>query len=132
MTKFDPAADNKRWTLYVVLAMIASWIGLWGVVSQLDDNGSTRTIFYVLMFVAITSTTMPALAYLNARFGKIRQKGVYRMRFIRQSVWVGICVVLIAWLQSRRVLSLLLGFILIAVFMLVETFLITRESPQGS
>jgi hypothetical protein len=73
---------------------------------------------------------MPAVAYLNARFAKVTERAVYRWRFARQSVWIGACAVVMAWLQSKRVLTLLLGLILIAVFVLVETFLITRETPQ--
>jgi hypothetical protein len=128
--KFDPAADNRRWMLYVVFVIVTSWIGLWGI-THLEVSSSTIVLFYALLFVAVTATMIPPIAYLNARFGRIRKKNVYRMRFVRQSVWVGVCAVLIAWLQSRRVLSLLLGFILAAVFILVETFLITREGPQS-
>ena len=126
--KFDPLADNRRWMLYAVFTILASWFGLWSVI-QMPVTEPTKVLFYVVLFVAVTSTVTPAVAYLNARFGRLDEQRTYRARFVRESVWVGLCMVLIAWLQMQRVLSLLVALIVIAVFVLVETFLITRESP---
>jgi hypothetical protein len=128
MAKYDPTKANKRWMLYVVSAAIIAWAAWWSVI-QLPINDVTKTLFLALFFVAIVCTTMPALAYLNARFGQFEASRVYRVRFIRQSVMVGAFVVLLAWLQMQRVLGTSLALILLAVFVLIETFLITRESP---
>jgi hypothetical protein len=126
--KFDPAAESKRWMLYVVFVIALSWLSLWGLI-HLPVTEVTTKLFFVALFVAITSTMMPPLAYLNTRFGKIQERRVYLFRFVRQSIWVGACLDVMAWLQMRRALSVLLAVILISVFVLIETFLITREHP---
>jgi hypothetical protein len=128
MTKFNPDGENKRWMLYAVLITLLAWIGWWSVI-QLPINDLTKTLFFVLLFIAIGSTLMPALAYLNARFGRFHDRRVYRLRFVRQSILGGVFVIVLAWLQMRRVLSSTLALILMAVFVLVETFLVTRETP---
>lgn len=128
MTKFDASQANKRWISVAVLAALFSWAGWWSVL-QLPINGLTKGLFFVLLFVAVAATLMPALAYLNARFGRFVSPRVYQMRFVRQSLLAGAFAVASAWLQMQRVLSSSLFLILLAVFVLVETFLITREMP---
>ena len=124
--KFKPG--NKRWMIYSISIALMSWAGLWSII-QSTVNVITKTLFLFLLFSAITSTIMPAAAYLNTRFGTPSSKRIYQMRFIRQSVWGGLFIVGVAWLQMQRVLGVTLGFILLSVFILIETFLITRESP---
>jgi hypothetical protein len=128
MTKFSPDEENKRWMLYAVFVTLLAWTGWWSII-QLPINDLTKTLFFVFLFVAIGSTLMPALAYLNARFGHFHDKRVYRLRFVRQSIFGGVFAIVLAWLQMRRVLSSTLALILMAVFVLVETFLVTRETP---
>ena len=129
MSKFDPSRASKRWMLYVVFVALIAWAAWWSVI-QLPISDKTRTMFFVWLFVAIGTTLMPALAYLNARFGRFENRRVYHIRFVRQSIFGGAFLVIIAWLQMQRVLSATLALILMAVFALVETFLITRETPQ--
>jgi predicted neutral ceramidase superfamily lipid hydrolase len=128
MTKFDPSKTSKRWMLYMALAALVSWAGWWSVV-QLPINDLTKTLFFVLLFAAIGSSLMPAIAYLNARFGRFRNERTYYARFVRQSILASAFAIAIAWLQMRHVLSSTLALILLAVFVLTETFLITREAP---
>jgi len=116
---------------YAVLVALLAWAGLWGVL-QLPITDASTVIFFVLLFVAITSTAMPPVAYLNARFGQVDSQRVYRVRFIRQSIWMGTFVVIAGWLQTRRILTVTLALILLAVLALTETFLITREAPPTS
>jgi hypothetical protein len=128
MAKYDPTQASKRWMLYVVSGAVIAWAAWWSVV-QLPITDVTKTIFLTLLFAAIVCTTMPAFAYLNARFGRFQDDRVYRLRFVRQSILIGSFVVLIAWLQMQRVLGATLALIVLAVFVLIETFLITREPP---
>ena len=125
--KYDPAAESKRWMLYALSTAALSWAGLWGVV-QLPITNASKTVFFGLLFAAIASTAMPAIAYLNIRFGGCRNQRAYRVRFVRQSVWLGLIVVIAGWLQMRRLLDVTLALILVAVFGLTETFLIMRDN----
>jgi len=126
--KSKPVTDNKRWVLYIVVIALLSWLGLLGVV-QLPVNSATKPLFFGLLFAAVTCTIMPVVAYLNARFGKFSDPRIYRVRFVRQSIWTALFVVVGAWLQSRRMLELTVGVILLAVLVLIEAFMITREHP---
>ncbi len=128
MAKYNPSQASKRWMLYVILVALIAWAG-WGAMIYLPVNDLTKPMFFTLLFVSISATLMPAIAYLNTRFGRIRDQRVYQARFVRQSILSGAFTVVIAWLQMQRVLSVTLGLILLAVFVLTETFLITRETP---
>jgi hypothetical protein len=130
MTKFDASKMGRRWMLYVAFVTLISWVGLWSAV-QLPINDLTKTLFFALLFISVGSSLMPAVAYLNARFGRFYSQRVYYARSVRQSVLVGAFVVVIAWLQMQRALSSTLALILLAVFVLTETFLITRETPPN-
>jgi hypothetical protein len=114
--------------LYAVLVAFLSWFGLCSVV-QTTISTTTKTMFFVLLFVVVTSTMMPVVSYLNARFGTFADERLYRVRFVRQSVWIGVFVTVIAWLQMRRMLGTTRAMIMMAVLILIEVFMITRERP---
>ena len=73
---------------------------------------------------------MPVVSYLNARFGKFSNVRTYGERFVRQSIWIGLFLAVTAWLQMQRALNATLALILMAVLVLIETFMITREAPS--
>jgi hypothetical protein len=126
--KPDQTRRGRRWVSVAVLVALLSWTGLWGVV-QLPITDLAQILFFVLLFVATASTVMPPVAYLNARFGQAENQRTHRSRFVRQSIWLGAFAVTAAWLRTRRMLTVTLALILMAVFALTETFLITREGP---
>jgi hypothetical protein len=128
MARFDPTKMDKRWMLWAILVALLAWSAMWSVI-QLPVNTLTKVLFFVALFGAISATLMPAIAYLNARFGRFQSKRVYQVRFARQSLFSGAFIVVVAWLQMQRSLSPTLALILMAVFILTETFLITREAP---
>jgi len=124
----DPITGNKRWMLYAAFASVIAWLALWGVI-HLPVSSVSVVFFFCALFVAMTCTFMPAIAYLNARFGTFRGRRAYRWRFVRQSTEIGLFVVVVAWLQMRQVLNLTVALILLIVFILIETFMMTREVP---
>lgn len=126
--KPDQAGPSRRWITVAVLVALLAWASLWGVV-QLPITSASQVIFFTMLFVATASTVMPPVAYLNARFAQDSNPRTRRVRFVRQSIWLGIFVVIAGWLQTRRVLTVTIALILIAVLALTETFLITREVP---
>lgn len=132
MTKKAERADpGRRWIVIAVLVALLAWASLWGVV-QLPITDASQGVFFTLLFIATASTVMPPIAYLNARFAREHKARTHRARFVRQSIWLGIFVVIAGWLQTRRILTLTLALILMAVLALTETFLITREGPLTS
>jgi hypothetical protein len=127
MSEFDFKID-RRWMWAIILIAVLSWLGIWGVI-QLPITGPTRAVLFVLLFCGITCTVMVPISYLNARFGRCRDRRTFQSRFVRQSIWLGLLLVVLAWLQMRRILTTTLAMILTAVFGLIETFLLTREQP---
>ena len=125
------AGQSRRWIAIAVLVALLAWLCLWGVV-QLPITNASQVVFFVLLFVATACTVMPPVAYLNDRFAQKGSLRTLRARFVRQSIWLGAFVVIAGWLQTRRILTLTLALILMAVLALTETFLITREVPPAS
>ena len=126
--KPDLTKQHRRWILGAVLVALLAWLAFWGIV-HLPVNGLTKILFFLALFAAVGSTLLPAIAYLNARFFTFADWPTFRMRFLRQSISAGLLMVIVAWLQTRRVLNVTVALILIGVFILIETFLITREAP---
>ena len=126
----DSTTENKWWSAYAVIIAVVAWLALWGI-THLPVNNLTKVLFFVALFFAVASTLMPAIAYLNARFGRASSPRIYRLRFIRQSGQIGLFVVAVAWLQMLRVLNLMIVLVLIGVFVLIETFLIAQDMPAN-
>ena len=125
-----PVARRTSWMVVAILVALLAWLCLWGVV-QLPITNASQVVFFALLFVATACTVMPPVAYLNNRFAQEGSLRTLRARFVRQSIWLGTFVVIAGWLQTRRMLTLTLALILMAVLALTETFLITREIPPA-
>lgn len=116
-------------TLIAAVVMIGvGWAGLaYLVTTQPPRIGAELWLFFILLHLAVTGTVLPIIRYLNvslfARWG-LPPGGV----IVRQSVWVGLYVVICAWLQILRALSLPIMFFLASVFVVLEAFLRMREA----
>ncbi|MBN1640257.1 MAG: hypothetical protein JXA09_03400 [Anaerolineae bacterium] len=117
-------------TGYALTVALIAWLAWLVVVVQLPVNPFTVVLFYAALFVAVGATLMPAVAYLNVRFGRFESRRVFQLRFLRQSILGGLFVVILTWMQMGRMLTTMLALILLSVFVLTETFLITREMPK--
>jgi hypothetical protein len=109
-----------------VLMVVGGYWGLYTLITTQKPFVGQRWIFFVLLHVAVTGTVMPFVRYLNIRFmrnGIIPSGGV----IVRQSVWVGLFVVTCAWLQMPRVLNLGIAAVIALAFIVVETFIRSRE-----
>jgi hypothetical protein len=111
-----------RSTLVTVVALLAAAVGWWGLYeltgNVTPDQPGAQFFLFALLFLAVTATLVPPLAYLNRRFAPglvARDPG----RFLRHSAWGGICVTVWAWLQLHRVFNL--GFALITLLIFVAT-----------
>lgn len=127
----ERTGQSRRWIVGAVLVALLAWASLWGVV-QLPITNPSQVVFFALLFVATASTVMPPIAYLNVRFAQESNPRTWQARFVRQSIWLGLFVVIAGWLQTRRILTVTLAMILMAVLALTETFLITREVPPAA
>ncbi|MDX1524156.1 MAG: hypothetical protein R3264_21175, partial [Anaerolineae bacterium] len=83
--------------------------------------------FFAFMFLGVSSGTVPMTMYLNQRFSKPNWLERDKMRLLRQGAWVGGYLVLVAYLQLIRSLNITVAAVLAGVFILIETFLLTRD-----
>jgi hypothetical protein len=108
--------------------MLLGWGGLYSLITRnLPKIGGELWLFFVLLLVAVSATALPIVRYLNVRFTPMDTEVPPSGVIVRQSVWVGLCVVTCAWLQIPRTLTLPIAIFIVAVFVIVETFLRSRE-----
>lgn len=121
---------RRTWALVAltVLAALVSWAGLWYLVNNTSPE-PLFPLFLVLLFVAVSSISLPVVAYLNRRFSDPTEYRTDYKLLLRQSGWLGLFVVLCAWLQSPpiRILNGMVAVIIFSIFALVEAFLLTRR-----
>jgi uncharacterized membrane protein len=122
-----------KWSILLSIGLAGvSFAALYYLVVNVwpDPNsllGTPQLLFFIFVFVGLTSFTVPATAYLNYRFAKPGWLERDRTRLIRQGVWVGLFGVIVAYLQLIRALSLMITLFLLAAFVLIELFFLTRE-----
>ena len=129
-------AMRLRWVVLLAMTLAGvSFATLYYIVITIwpDPNTLLSTpllLFFALMFVGLTSATVPASVYLNYRFAKTGWRDRDRSRLLRQGIWVGLFGVVLAYLQLIRSLNFMIGFFLLAAFVLIELFFLTREPDR--
>ena len=103
------------------------WGGLYLLVISTTPRVGPRWVFFVLLQVAITGTALPLVRLLNARFTPRHLPLPPAVVLVRQSVWVGLFVVICAWLQIPRALQLHIVLLVALVFAVLEFALRSRE-----
>jgi hypothetical protein len=97
------------------------------LIHSFSPKTSARSLFFPLLLVALTATFVPVAFYLNYRFVRSKGQVVNNWRPIRQSWWAALFLVLCAWLQTLRALNWIIAALVLAVFSLIEVFILTRE-----
>jgi hypothetical protein len=119
--------DHTGMLIAAVVLAAASWFGLYQVVTTMRPLVGPRFAFFLLLMIAISCTVIPFVRYLNVRFTMVHQPLPSSGVIVRQSVWVGLYVVMCAWLQIPRVLSLPVAFFLALALIVIEIFIRSRE-----
>ena len=86
----------------------------------LPTLGPRRLFFFFLVLLG-AGAALPAAYFLNLRFPTTPP--AERSVILREALWAGIFISLMAWLRMGRVLTFPLGVILAAVFVLIEVLL---------
>jgi hypothetical protein len=110
------------------ILMILGWGGLYATISLTTPNGGTRWLFFFLLILAVTGTTLPLIAFLHRRFPSTPP--VTHVVVIRQALWFGVFFATLAWLQIGRVLNPTLALLLAVGLMIIEWLLRLRERSQ--
>jgi len=122
-------SDHSGVLIAALVMFVFGWGGLYLLVTtQYPRLGGQLWLFFVLLNIAVTGTVLPFVRYLNVRFTPITRELPPAGVIVRQSVWIGLYVVICAWLQIPRALSVPTAFLLAVVFIVIEVFLRVRES----
>lgn len=121
----------RWWVLISLLVAALSFAGLYYVVTNLWPNPDTllaqpQILLFVFLFFGLGSITIPLTAFFNHRFARSGWLERDKTRLIRQGAWVGFLGILLAYLQLIRALNWTIAAVLVGVFILIETFFITR------
>lgn len=108
--------------------MLLGWGGIVYLGAYTTPNGGTRWLWFFTGIIAIVGTVLPIIAYLNRRFPSIPV--ATPLVIIRQSLWIGIYLAVLGWLQIGRVLTLPLALLLAVGLFLIEWLLRLRERSQ--
>lgn len=119
--------DHAGMLLASIIMATLSWLGLYHLITTEYPRVGQRFIFFVLLMIAVAGTVIPFVRYLNVRFTRVTQPVPPSGVIVRQGVWVGLFVVLCAWMQIPRALTLPIAFFLALALIVVEIFLRSRE-----
>jgi hypothetical protein len=123
-----PTADHTGLLIGAVIIMIVSWSALYQLImTTLPRIGGELWLFFLLLQMAVTSTAVPIVQYLNIRLTPVDAEVPPSGVIVRQSIWIGLFVLVCAWLQIPRSLSWPLVLFLATVFIVIEIFLRSRE-----
>lgn len=123
---------QRWWTLGALLLAGVSFLGLYYIINHLwpdPDQVFARPhlLLFAFMFLGAGSSIIPLSVYLNHRFATPDWLERDKTRLLRQGVWAGSFLVLVAYLQLTKTFNLTIAAVLAGVFILIETFFLTRE-----
>lgn len=129
---FEMRGRQRWWTLGALLLAGISFLSLCYVITYLwpdQDHVFARPhlLLFAFMFLGAGSSVIPISIYLNHRFAKPDWLERDKTRLLRQGTWVGAFLVLVAYLQLTKTFNFTIAAVLAGVFILIETFFLTRE-----
>lgn len=128
MNESDPPLPVSYFIPTSLILMVLGWGGLYLLLTYTAPSGGTRWAFFFCSVLAVTGTALPLVAFLNRRFPSKPDPSA--MIIVRQSLWFGVYLPTLAWLQIGRVLNLFIALLLAIGFGLIEWLLRLRERSR--
>jgi hypothetical protein len=126
LTNMPP--DHVGILIAALVMAVAGLLGLyWLVTTQTVGLGPQIWAFFLFLHLSVTGIALPAVRFINVRLTPLDRDVPPGGVIVRQSVWIGLFVVICAWLQIPRALSLPVAFFVALVFTVLEGFLRMRE-----
>ncbi len=115
--------------LLASLAMLGvGGIGLATLITiALPRIGAELWLYFLFIHLVVTGFSLPIVRFINMRFIPLTAEPPSGGVLVRQSIWIGLFVVIGVWLQILRVLSVATLVLLALVFVVLEVFLQMRE-----
>ncbi|MBN1536598.1 MAG: hypothetical protein JW908_07700 [Anaerolineales bacterium] len=124
----QPSPSVKTIVPVALMLAVIGWLGIVGVIYYSLPTVGPRWLFFFFSVLAITGTFLPLVAYFNHRFPS--KPPVNVSVILRQTLWIGIYIPTLAWLQIARVLTIGLAVILAVSFVILEGLLRLRERSR--
>ncbi|RME45622.1 MAG: hypothetical protein D6796_10190 [Caldilineae bacterium] len=116
----------RWWGFLATLVAITGAASLQFVLTHLYPTTPAQVLLFVLLFITVAAATIPPAAYLNHRFAGRHWRRQDPRRLWRQAGEAGLLVVVLAYLQRLQALDWTMAAVLLGVFILMETFFLTR------
>ena len=120
----NPAYKNASfipWLPAFFSLLVIGGGGLALVLTQSEPTLGPRWLFFFFIMLLFSGVFLPLAWFINLRFPS--DPPAKSIVIIRQAILGGLFVSLVAWLQMGRVLTLLLGGIVLIVLVVIEFFL---------
>ena len=123
---------QRWWVLGSIIIFMVSFFGVRFIFIRLWPDPDTifawpQVFLLGFIFIGLSSATVPVSVFLNNRFSQPDWFERDKIRLMRQGAWIGLFGVLLAYLQLIKALNWTIIAVLAGVFILVETFFLTRE-----
>jgi hypothetical protein len=130
-TEETPSYSYRSVLLASILLAAAGWSGLYIILTLTLPTVIPRWVFFFLLVLAISGTSLPFLWLLHRRFdSESFSPGLLH----RQSLAVSLTAAILTWLQINRSLTVGLGLIIAIGMILVDSLLrrLYRNSRRHS
>lgn len=116
--------SHQGTALAALFMACVGWLGLYYMTQNVLPTAGARWLFFVLLYIAVSGSTVPFAKILNRRFNRVEPPDWVS---VRQGLWMGIFVTTAAWLQIPRVLNVPIALLLALTLIVLEGFLRLRE-----
>lgn len=113
---------------FSMLVGFSGWGGLVYLMQGPEPTLGPRWLFYCAIIFAITGTAAPGVTLLNRLFST-RTPVSFGM-IVRESLWVGIYIAALVWLNKGQVMTLGLAIVLAVGLILIEFLLRLRARSE--
>lgn len=123
-----PGGEYRGLLLASLLMFIVGWGGLAYLVAATRPRiGGEIWLFFILLQIGVTGAAIPVVRLLSKRLSPAADTEPLTGIVVRRALWIGIVVVICAWLLIPRYFSLPTVFIVMLLFVVIEVFLRNRE-----
>lgn len=123
----DEKPTYRPYLIPTLILVLGGWGGLAWLLNYSLPTLWPRWSFFALLIIAGTGTALPLAYWVNRLFANPPAEP---QEIVRQSVWVGFYLALIAWLQIGRFLTFTIGLWLALGLIAIEYLLRLRVTSQ--
>lgn len=123
--------ENSEFKSFITTTLILIIIGVGGlylIITQTVPLVPARWAFFVFMFMGLTGIALPIIYFLHKRFPS--DPPAESFVITRQSLWVGVYGVTLAWLQLGKLVTLNVMLVLAGGLFAAEYFIRLREKAN--